>query len=77
MARYYRRKHRDPETYHRNNQPCWSCKKACGGCSWSREFKPVDGWEAIPTKIQNMDSITESFNIKYCPQYEKESRRNG
>ena len=21
---------------------CWNCKKACGGCSWSRDFFPVE-----------------------------------
>lgn len=26
-------------------QICWYCKKACGKCSWSRELKPVEGWE--------------------------------
>ena len=25
---------------------CWGCSKACGHCSWSKEFKPVDGWDA-------------------------------
>ena len=30
---------------------CWKCERACGGCSWSADLIPVDGWDAIPTKI--------------------------
>lgn len=33
---------------------CWSCARACGGCSWTERdpvthairFEPVKGWEA-------------------------------
>lgn len=55
-------------------QKCWSCKKYAGGCSWSREFKPIPGWEATPRtygahpkhKIPGM----ESYDIRECPEYE-------
>lgn len=36
---------------------CWSCKNAVPnleqtrGCSWSREFVPVKGWDAIETTV--------------------------
>ncbi len=31
-------------------QPCWTCKKCYGGCSWSRKDpEPVPGWDATPT----------------------------
>lgn len=36
------------------NKPtlCWSCAKACKKCSWSRNFEPVEGWEAEKTTLQ-------------------------
>ena len=27
-------------------QLCWACQKACGDCSWSSCFQPVEGWTA-------------------------------
>lgn len=61
---------------------CWSCAKACGGCSWSREFKPIDGWDAIPTKIRIPDDdggarYCDSFKITACPQYVADSKEGG
>lgn len=56
---------------------CWRCKNAVPGakygCSWSRGFKPVDGWTARETKI--MRSAGEyyyadtSYLVKKCPEY--------
>ena len=32
---------------------CWLCANATNeGCSWSKSFTPVEGWEATPTTIQ-------------------------
>lgn len=67
-----------------SNQPCWTCKKACGGCSWSKcgkngrpQFKPVKGWKAIKTKKRdNGKTVMESYKILFCPEYEKEEPRN-
>lgn len=47
-------------------QVCWNCKKATGGCSWVDDFKPVDGWDATPTMVDDME---ESFEIKSCPEF--------
>ena len=52
-------------------QPCCTCGKAYGGCSWSRNFTPVAGWEANPTIINHGDRIMESYEILYCPEYER------
>jgi hypothetical protein len=43
------------------------------GCSWSRKFIPVPGWEAIPTKLRVMKSEREedSFCVTECPEFEK------
>ena len=49
-----------------DNTLCWSCGRACGGCSWSREFKPVKGWEAVPTRIH--DEV-DSYHVIHCPKY--------
>ena len=55
---------------------CWSCKNACGNCSWSRSFKPVKGWKAKKTKLKaRRDSgnskYEESYIVKQCPEYQK------
>lgn len=50
---------------------CWLCKNSCGGCSWSSKFIPVEGWEAIPTKINIQDGESiDSFHVIRCPEYE-------
>lgn len=54
----------------KSKQPCWTCKKACGGCSWSSEFKPVKGWKAKKTKIKCEEGrYSDSYKIIYCPEY--------
>lgn len=60
--------------YHDFNkfQPCFTCKKACGKCNWSRDAKPVDGWKAIPTYIPENERCKDSFKILYCPEYEND-----
>ena len=54
---------------------CFSCVNACGGCNWSREFKPVDGWTVeirLPKKqiSSSLTHIPDYFVIE-CPEYEK------
>ena len=53
---------------------CWTCQNACGGCSWSRSFEPVEGWEAKPTKLniyvkEGNEDLNSSFFVISCPQY--------
>jgi hypothetical protein len=48
------------------NQLCWDCVNCVPdrngrGCSWSRKFIPVEGWEAI----ENGDT----YNIIRCPEF--------
>ena len=45
---------------------CWDCAKACGRCSWSSNFVPVDGWEAIP--------CGKSYEVVRCPEFEGDCR---
>lgn len=57
---------------------CWECKNAVGGCSWSRELEPVDGWQAIPTKIKangnNQIIMTDSYIVRGCPEFIEDER---
>jgi hypothetical protein len=55
------------------DQLCWYCEKAGGLCSWSKDFTPVEGWDAEPDTIRNRDTIhrtTKTYYIKSCPEYE-------
>ena len=52
-----------------DGQLCWRCKNACGGCSWSRELKPVDGWTAEPTIVKDSNGDFPSYKIKKCPEF--------
>lgn len=57
---------------------CWQCKKCVGGCSWSREFKPVSGWKAERKIISNHSNRgnkyqrtkIESFVVSECPEFD-------
>lgn len=66
---------------------CWSCKRACGGCAWSKKFEPVEGWNAEETLVKNWkywkrrDGVkmskpeyTKSYVVKSCPLYQRERR---
>lgn len=64
----------------RNLSLCWDCANACSsGCSWSKSFKPVDGWKADrhDIKISSgyngglIESYDESYMVYECPQFER------
>ncbi len=51
---------------------CWTCKNAVLGCSWSKNFTPVEGWEAVPTKVRGnleLDEWLDSYLVISCPKY--------
>lgn len=49
---------------------CWECKNACGGCSWSKNFEPVAGWNALPTTLKSCSGrIEQSYLVRSCPKY--------
>ena len=66
-----------------STQPCWTCQKACGGCSWTErgpdgrvKFEPVPGWRAFPTRrSRDGKTFIESYCIQYCPEYEPDPPR--
>lgn len=55
-------------------QPCWTCKKCYGDCSWTKKDpEPVPGWDATPTVKKKGDrkaGIMRSYAIHSCPEYE-------
>ena len=64
--------------HNEKRQLCWDCARAAGFCKWSKELKPVDGWDAKPTMIRHMsrggtrqeeERITNSYMVKACPLY--------
>ena len=72
--RYYRKKKRDINTYYRKDTKCWHCKNCYGGCSWSREFKPVNGWTAKKTFIPSNNEYAESYKVIECPEFINDRR---
>ena len=59
---------------------CWKCEKACGRCSWSADFIPVDGWDAMPTIVtadrgHSCERELESFIVKKCPLFNDDTQR--
>lgn len=46
-------------------QLCWTCQKACGDCSRSSCFQPVEGWTAKKVHRKTCDS----YRIEKCPEY--------
>lgn len=52
---------------------CWNCKNAVMGCSWSKEFVPVDGWEAEYKPVLTSDGsnrrLVDSYLVTECPLY--------
>ena len=71
MAKYYRKKSRKCVDYTKGDyQPCWTCKNACGRCSWSHDGTPVKGWTAEPVHIAENGEFADTYAIVRCPLYE-------
>lgn len=61
---------------------CFDCKNSLGYCSWSEcdktkpgkpiKFEPVPGWDADVVYRRGSDgSITKTYYVKSCPQFER------
>lgn len=48
-----------------NVSKCWDCKNFAGGCSWSKEGKPVEGWTA-----EFSNKSIKSYRVVDCPLFE-------
>lgn len=76
--KYYKKINNYPEpdlTDFNKWQPCWTCQNCYGGCNWSIDFTPVDGWIAIPVHIKSNGEFADTYKIVYCPEYKKEIRK--
>lgn len=59
---------------------CWDCQNAVFGCSWSKDFVPVEGWDATPTLLYANDKVhgpVQSYEVNRCPQYIPDGRADG
>lgn len=70
------------EAAHKRHTLCWDCAKATtGDCNWSQheDFAPVDGWKAIPTRInvKQKKTYVNSFYVIDCPEFERDSKSGG
>lgn len=67
------------ERYQFNQNICWGCQKACGGCSWSQSLTPVEGWEAeeIPYMMYHGSGYTvaSTYHITKCPEFVRDEPR--
>lgn len=48
------------------DQLCFSCLNSDGKCSWSKNFTPIEGWNAEPKVVRGG---IETFRIYSCPKY--------
>ena len=56
----------------RREQLCWSCDKCISGCSWSRDFVPVPGWDADADYHTRSDARDiKTYKIYDCPEFKK------
>lgn len=63
--------------YGTESQLCESCENACGGCRWSDELLPVEGWNVEPTKVYiDKRKPIDSFHVKSCPMYKPDKTHN-
>lgn len=63
---------RKTTTKRKKDTLCWTCQNYSGGCSWSRSFTPVEGWEARPTKNEQ----TDSYHVISCPEFIPDEERD-
>ena len=73
-AKRYREKKKGNKIINTNIQPCWTCERSCGGCSWSKDLIPIKGWTAKPTVLKfrykdNSISYVDTYMIYKCPLY--------
>lgn len=64
----------------RTDTLCWSCRKACGRCSWSayKVWQLVAGWKAIETSIigTKKGERVPTYIVLECPEYEPDEKTN-
>jgi len=55
---------------------CWKCENSVPnptkgtGCSWSRDYIPVENWDAKYDPHKRQDgTIVEKYTVEHCPQF--------
>lgn len=61
------------DVYDKDQQLCWTCKRATGFCNWSAHLKPVKGWNAKKVKY---DGNRYYYKIISCPLYLPDNIKN-
>lgn len=64
-------------------QPCWTCKLACGSCPWSEldpntkqiRFQPIPGWDAEAVVYDSNGVKVQTYKIYSCPMKVEDSPR--
>jgi hypothetical protein len=59
----------------KNENICFNCKKACGECSWSLNFTPVEGWTATPSVVNDLGELKNTYHITSCPEFTSDLKR--
>lgn len=62
----------------RSGTLCWECDNAYGGCSWSRNFTPVEGWDAQYVRRVYKSKgvyVMDSYEVRNCPEFVLDGRR--
>jgi hypothetical protein len=55
---------------------CWRCKNTYADkCCWFKDFTPVPGWDAVPTKLSAVSEArvpryVDSYLVRRCPNFE-------
>lgn len=66
-------KRREPITANSGDTLCWDCRNALKRCSWSRNFEPVEGWEAImfppAPYVQGKCAHMPNYKVISCPEF--------
>lgn len=51
---------------------CWECDKCEGDCCWSKDFIPIDGWEAEDdSRYDSKGDYLVRYIVWSCPEFEK------
>ena len=72
------------DKFNKQETLCWYCSNAVPnpktgkGCSWSKEFKPVEGWVAektlIVTRAEGERPIP-SYIVYDCPLFDRDTKQ--
>ena len=53
---------------------CWTCQNAFGGCNWSKNLEPVEGWTVKETVRTEARKPIPGVLVLSCPKYIQDRR---